>query len=272
MDPTAVPDLEAACAVLEEAEERTFLPSFLTSLGMVLALTAQPHGIDVLHKALSLTRDTGQTSIENWALQTICSAHLFSGDLDEAARFADELAAIGRSRNDEDGMAQALTLGARIRFMRGDLAEARTMYADAAALARTRSAAWPRALALCGLASVTLAIGDEEDARANIEEALLHCGGLGFIRIDSMCGALALLLEKAGEHERALAVFRAVAPDTEDAGDFIASSADPSEALRKATREARALLGNPPAVDAGTVDLEAMLRAAFDDRREPTTE
>jgi hypothetical protein len=41
---------------------------------------------------------------------------------------------------------------------------------------------------------------------------------------------------------------------------------DPSGALRAATREARALLGNPPPVDAAAVDLDAVLEAALANR------
>ena len=229
--------------MLEDAGERDFLPSYLTALGMVVGLTSLPRAAAILDRALSLARAGGQSSIESWTLQSICSAHLNNGSVDDAQRYADELANIGRQRNDEEAMAQALTLGARISLMRGDLAGARTLFADAVALARVPSAAWPRAFALCGLASVTLATGDDVGARAILEEALLHCGGLGFIRIDSLCGALALLLLAADERERAFRVFGAVAVGAEDDVGFSATLTDPSGALRKATREARALLG-----------------------------
>jgi len=160
-------------------------------------------------------------------------------------------------------MAYALAVDARVKLMRGDLAGARSRFADAVALASARSAAWARAIALCGLASATLAMGDEEGARAILEEALFFGVGAGYVGIDSLCGALALLLVKRGERDRALRVFDAVAAGAEDEVDFSATSTDPSGALRTATGEARALLGNPPPRDPGTVDIEPVLQAAL---------
>ena len=180
----------------------------------------------------------------------ICYAHLHGGAIDEAQRHADELASIGRRRNDEEAMAYALAVGARVKLMRGDLAGARSLFADAAALARARSAAWPRSIALCGLASVTLAAGDEVGARAILEEALLFCGGVGYVGIDSLCGALALLLVKTGERDRArLASSTPWRRGRRTKPASRATSTDPSGALRAATREARALLGDPPGRD-----------------------
>ena len=120
--------------------------------------------------------------------------------------------------------------------MRGDLAGARSLFAEAAALARARSAAWARAFALCGLASVTLAAGNEMDALATLEEAVRFCVGVGYVGIDSLCGALALLLVKTGERDRALRVFDAVTAGTENQAGFTATMTDPSGALRAATR------------------------------------
>lgn len=197
----------------------------------------------------------------------ICNAHLHGGAIDDAQRYADELIRIGRRRNDEEAVAQALTVCAGVQLARGNLADARSLFADAAALARARSAAWPRSIALCGLASVTLAAGDEAGARAIIEEALNFCGGVGYVGIDSLCGALALLLVKTGERDRALRVFGAVAAATENETNYRASLTDPSGALRTATREARALLGDPPPGDPAAVDLDAVLQAAFGVRR-----
>ena len=126
----------------------------------------------------------------------------------------------------------------------------------------------PRAIALCGLASVTLAAGDEVGARAILEEALLFCGGVEYVGIDSLCGALALLLVKTGERDRALRVFGAVAAGTEDETGFTATMTDPSGALRAATREARALLGDPDPLDPAVVDLDAVLQAALGNGRQ----
>jgi hypothetical protein len=262
-DPAAAPDLEAVCALLEDAGDRDFLMSFQTAWGLLLVGNSLSRALVVLHRALRLAREAGQTMVEGWTLITLCYGHLHGGAVDEAQRYADELARIARDRNDQEALAYALTVGARVKLGRRDLAEARSMFADAAALADARSAAWARAMALCGLASATQAAGDEVAARANLEEALLFCCGAGYAEIGSLCGALALLLFKAGERDRAFGVFDAVAPGTESDTSFTATMTDPSGALRKATREAREQLGAPQSRDPAHIDLDAVLQAAF---------
>jgi len=265
-DPAVDTDLAAACAVLEAAGERDFLASLLTAWGTLLAPSALPRALVILERALQLAHDAGQTAIEGWALMAICYGHLHGGALDEAQRRADELASFARRRNDEEFLALALTVSARVKLARGDLAGARSLFAEAAALARTRNSAWPRSIALCGLASVTLAAGDEVGARAIIEEAILFCRGVGYVSIGALCGALALLLVKTGERERALRVFSATGVGAENETDYTATMTDPSGALRAATHEARALLGDPPPVDPAVVDLDAVLQAALANR------
>jgi len=267
LNPAAVPDLESACAVLEAAGERDFLAGIMTAWGMVLGPTDPSRALAILDRALVLARGQGQTFVEGWALAMICYVHVHHGAVEEAQRHADELAGIARRRNDEEAVAYALAVGARVKLVRGDLAGARSLFADAAVLARARSAAWPRSMALCGLASVALAAGDELDARAILEEALYFCGGVGYVGIDSLCGALALLLVKAGERDRALRVFGAVAAGAENETGYRASLTDPSGALRAATREARSLLGDPPPSDTAVENLTAVLQAALGPRR-----
>ncbi len=115
-DPAAAPDLEAACAVLEDAGERDFLMSFQTAWGMLLTPSSLPRALVILDRALTLARDAGQTAVENWALMTICYGHLHGGGIDEAQRYADELASIGRRRNDDEAVAYALAVSARVKL------------------------------------------------------------------------------------------------------------------------------------------------------------
>ena len=170
---------------------------------------------------------------------------------------------LGSREHNLEAAAFALALRARVKLIRGDLANARSLFADSAAVARARTAGWPRSIALCGLASATLATGDEVGARAILEEALLFCGGVGYVGIDSLCGALALLALRAGERGRARRIFGVVAAGTEDRADYSATLTDPSGALREATREARSLLGDPSPGDPSVVDLDAVLEAVL---------
>jgi predicted ATPase len=263
IDLAADTDLAAACAVLEAAGERDFLPTFLTAWGTLVSTIDLPRALVILERAVRLARGAGQTAIEGWALMAICYGHLHGGAVDEAQRRADELANFARRRNDEEFLALALTVSARVKLAGGDLAGARSLFAEAAALARTRNSAWPRSIALCGLASVTLADGDDVGARAIIEEAILFCRGVGYVSIGVLCGALARLLVQANERDRALRVFSATAVGTENETGYTATMTDPSGALRAATRAARALLGKPPPLDPAAVDLDVVLQAAL---------
>ena len=262
-DAAAAGDLEAACAVLEDAGEQDILPSAMTAWGMILSPTATERALVILERALSLARDVRQAFVESWALAMIALAHLHRGALDDALRYADELERLGSRGYNEEAAAYAAALKARVKLARGDLAGARSLYAESAAIARARSAGWPRSVALCGLASVTLAAGDAVGARAILEEALLFCGGVGLVRIDSLCGALALLSLRSGERDRARRVFAIVGAGAEDQADYYATFEDPSGALREATREARSLLGDQSPGDPSAVDLDVVLEAAL---------
>jgi hypothetical protein len=114
--------------------------------------------------------------------------------------------------------------------------------------------------------AIERAAGDDLGARAILEEVLFFCRGVGYVSIDALCGALALLLVKSGERDRALRVFSATAAGTENEPDHTATMTDPSGALRAATREAQALLGDHPPVDPPAVDLDAVLQAALGNR------
>lgn len=265
-DPGAIADLEGVCAVLTEAGTPETLMCCLTSLGTMLAPDNLARSLEVLDRALKLARATGRTSVENWILLAICDALLYGGEVVEAQRYADEFAKIARLRGDDETVAYATAVNARIRAMWGDLDAAQRGFAEAAARAAAPSAGWIRAAALCGLASVTVAAGDEVRARAILEEAIVFCVGVGFVRIDVLCGALALALVNAGETDRAMRVFEAVAVGAEGETDFRASAADPSGALRAATRRARKLLGDPPGLGATNVDFDRVLEAALGSR------
>jgi tetratricopeptide (TPR) repeat protein len=267
-DDGAASDLEAVCALLESAGERDFQASFQTARGTVVALSQFQGALTILDHALKLARDAGQTTIENWALMTICYRLLQEGAVDEAAQYVDDFANIGPSENNDESRAYALGIAAQITLMRGDLDEARLQFADAVSLSRTRSAAWARLIALSGLASATLAAGDDPGARAILEEVLLFCSGMGYVSIACLCGATALLLAKSGEYDRALRVFAAVGAGAEDDTSYASALTDPSGALRAATREARTLLGDPKPHDLSNVDFDELLQAVLGRERE----
>lgn len=128
-------------------------------------------------------------------------------------RFSESRAALPQGRGFDPVQ---MFVVSRDRFLGSGFAKSRWVESPLArivlALARARSAAWPRSMALSGLASVALAAGDEVGARAILEETLQFGGGVGYVGIDSVCGALALLLGKAGERDRALRVLGAASP------------------------------------------------------------
>jgi ATP/maltotriose-dependent transcriptional regulator MalT len=260
-DEATQPYIEASEAALTAAGERWYLPSVLTMHATVLAHRDASRAHALLEKALAIAVAEGQTYTEGWVRCMVIFTHFTSGAFDDAQRAAVEATAIARRQGNEEAIAFAILGQGFVEVGRGDLAQARARFAEAVALARSHGAEWPRCMALAGLCSVTLAAGDEAGARGLIEETLHHFIGAGFIASSSMCGALALILARAGERDRALRVFAAVHPGTEDALGIQALFTDPSGAMRRATREARALLGDPP-VSPETLDLASVVEAA----------
>ena len=261
-DEATEPYLEASEAALTAIGERCYLPSVLTVHATVVAHRDAARSLALLERAIALAAEEGQTYTEGWSRCMVIFTHYATGKFDDAGHAADEAIAVARRQGSDEGMAFALLGLALVETGRGDLAEARARFAEAVALARSHGAEWPRCIALAGLCSVTLAAGDETGARGLIEEAIHHFIGASFIAADSLCGALALMLAREGEHDRALRVFSAVYPGSEDAIGIQALFTDPSGALRRATHEARVLLGNPPPAPA-EVDLATVVEAAL---------
>jgi len=270
-DESAEPLLAASASALEAAGDRDFLPSVLTVRGMVLVQRDPALALATLDRAVKLASEAGHTYTEGWARCMIAYAHYASGAFEETARAADEALAIARRQRNDEGAAFALVGRAFARTQSGDLAGARAEFAEAVALARSRGAEWPRCMALAGLCSATLAADDHADARALLEETLHYFNGAGFIAVDSVCGAIALHLAREGERERALRVFAAVQPGTEDAVGIHAHLTDPTGALRRATREARRQLNDPTSVDPEAVDFGSVLQAALGPPRQGQT-
>jgi predicted ATPase len=262
-DDSAEPLLASAAAALEAAGDREFLATVLTVRGMIAGPRNPARALTFLSRAVELAMEQGHTYTEGWARGMVIYMHFAAGRFDEAQRAADEAATIARRQRNDEGAAFALIGSAFVSAQRGDLAAARGLFADAVALARARDAAWPRCIALACLCSVTVAAGDLGDARALLEEAIHYFSGAGFISVDALYGTLALLLARDGERARALRVFSAVRAGVEAETGLHAHLTDPSGALRRATREARALLGDPPPVDPENVDFAAVLQAAL---------
>lgn len=156
-DRSATADLETACAVMESADDRDILIGSMTALGMVLSSSDLPRSLVLRERSLAMARAEGLVYIESWTVTMICHTHLHGGALDEALRYADDLASMGERTNNDDAVAFALHVHANVKVARGDLAAARTLFADAVARARGRSSAWPRTMALFGRARVTVA-------------------------------------------------------------------------------------------------------------------
>ena len=260
---TAEPLLASASATLEAAGDRDFLPSILTVHGMIASPRDPARARTLLGRAVSLATELGDTYIEGWARLMMVYAHFISGALDEAERCADEAVRLAPRKHDDEAASYAIIGNAFVSSQRGQLSASRALYAEAFALARSRGAAWPRCIALSGLCSVTVAAGDYDEARGLLEESIHDSFDNGYIPVEPFCGTIALLLAREGERERALHVFTAVRPGAEDSTGVNARIADPTGALRAATREARRLLGDPPPVDPETVDFASVMQAVL---------
>jgi hypothetical protein len=176
----------------------------------------------------------------------------------------DELVNTSVHHEEADGITFGMTVKARLDLMRGDLAAARESFANATVYARTRTSTYGRIDALTCLASVALAQGDEVAARAVLEE-LVHFAGRrnGTTAVELAWGALAYLLAKGGERDRALRVLEVIPRGVENPPPGLKMHVDPTGAFSKATAEVRTLLGDPEPLAPEQVDLEAALRAAL---------
>jgi hypothetical protein len=265
--PATVQDLERSLAVLEAHGERSFLPGICTACAMALCWFDPPRALPMLDRALALTIELQLHSMESWARSMRCLYFMMSGQLEFADQNAEELIATSARREEPNGVTFGMTMKARLQLLRGDLPAARESFANAAAYARTRRGSYGRNDALTGLASVALAQGDEPAARAVLEELVhLTAKRTGTTALELGWGALAYFLAKAGEKERALRTLEVIPRGVENVPATLEMVLDPTGALSRATRDARALLGDPEPLAPDQVDMDVALRAVLGPR------
>jgi hypothetical protein len=250
--------------VLEAHGERRFLPGIHIAHASMLASLDPPRALAALDRALALSVDGRLHPFETWARQMRCLHLMTSGQLAQADRAADELVSSSARHQEVEGIAFGMTSKARLQLLGGDLAAAREAFAKATAYARSSGSIYGRADALTGLASVALAQGDEVAAHAVIVELVRlsgrHNGAMG---TELAWGALAHLLAKSGDQDRARRVLEVIPRGVENPPPALKLQYDPTGSLSKATGDGRALLGDPEPLPPERVDLEAALRAAL---------
>jgi hypothetical protein len=259
-----VADFARSVTVLEAHGERRFLPGILAAYAMALSSVDPARAVPAIDRAVALAVETSCQPIESWARMTRCLHYLMGGQPELADRAADELIATSSRHGNEEGITFAMTTKGRLQLMRGDLAAARESFVEAAAYARLGNGTlYGRHDALQGLASVALAQGDDVAARAVLEELVLFLGQRNGISGGELAwGALACLLARSGEKERARHVLAVIRRGVETVPPALKMQFDPTGALSKATADARALLGDPEPLAPELVDVEAALRAA----------
>jgi predicted ATPase len=258
-------DFERSVVVLETHGERHFLPGILAAYAMALRSIDPPRAAPALDRAVALSMETSCHPIETW-VRTMRSLHLMmSGQLELADRAADELIASSARHGEEEGIIFGMTTKGRLQLLRGDVAAARESFGNAAAYARlSTTAPYGRHDALQALASVALAQGDELAARALLEELVLFFGKRnGTSGGELAWGALACLLARSGERDRARQVLEVLPRGVEAVPPALKMQFDPAGALSSAVGEARALLGDPEPLAPELVDVEVALRAAI---------
>jgi predicted ATPase len=264
----SVADFTRSVAVLEAHGERRFLPGILAAYAMALSSVDPPRAVPAIDRALAVAVETMCAQIEGWVRMTRCMHFLMGGQPELADRAADELIATSSRRGEEEGITFGMTTKGRLQLMRGDLAAARESFAGAAAYARLgNSTLYGRHDALQGLASVALAQGDDVAARGVLEELVLFLGKRnGTSGGELAWGALACLLARSGEKDRACRVLEVIPRGVEIVPPALKMQFDPTGALSKATVDARAMLGDPEPLAPELVDVEVALRAAVGQR------
>jgi hypothetical protein len=260
-----VADFARAVTALEAHGERHFLPGILAAYAMALSSLDPSRALPVLDHAITLAVETSCRGIESWVRLTRSLHFMMDGQLELAERAADELTLSSARHGEEEGITFGMTTKGRLQLMRGDLAAARESFVDAAAHARLGSnTLYGRHDALQGLASVALAQGDDVAARAVLEELVVFLGKRnGTSGGELAWGALACLLARSGEKERARHVLEVIPRGVETVPPALKMQFDPTGALSKATANARELLGDPEPLAPDVVDVEFALRAAL---------
>jgi predicted ATPase len=257
-------DLADSVGVLEAHGERRFLPGIVLANATVSASLDPARALAAIDRALTLSVEGKLHPFEAWARLQRCLHLMTSGQLELADHAADELISSSTLHEEEDGIVFGMTSKARLSLLRGDLTLARETFARATAYARSSSSIYGRADALTGLASVALAQEDEVAAHTVIVELVRlagrHNAAMG---AELAWGALAYLLAKSGDEERARRVLEVIPRGVENPPPALRLQFDPTGSLARATRDARSLLGDPQPLRPENVDLEATLSAAL---------
>jgi class 3 adenylate cyclase/tetratricopeptide (TPR) repeat protein/ABC-type thiamine transport system ATPase subunit len=173
--PRALPRLEQAVSICQDADLPSFFPWLAAALGETYILAGRvADAVPLLTQALEQT--TARESID---LQVLCllplgEAHVLAGRLEEAHALAEHTFALTRTHQERGNEAYALRLFGEIAVHRIPLEveQAQTHYRQAQALAEELGMRPLQAHCHRGLGTLYATIGQQEQARAELSAAI----------------------------------------------------------------------------------------------------
>jgi class 3 adenylate cyclase/tetratricopeptide (TPR) repeat protein len=173
--PRALPRLEQAVSICQDADLQAFFPWLAAALGETYILAGRiADAVPLLTQALEQT--TARESID---LQVLCllplgEAHVLAGRLEEAHALAEHTLALTRTHQERGNEAYALRLLGEIAVHRIPLEveQAQTHYRQALALAEELGMRPLQAHCHRGLGTLYATIGQQEQARAELSAAI----------------------------------------------------------------------------------------------------
>jgi class 3 adenylate cyclase/tetratricopeptide (TPR) repeat protein len=173
--PNALPRLERAIGICQEADLPLFVPRMAAALGAAYTLSGR-----VADAVALLMQATEQTTAADMAgFQALCSlplgeAHLLAGRLEEACALGERTLALARTRQERTNQAYALRLLGEIAARREapEAEQARDCYHQAIALAEALGMRPLQAHCHLGLGILYAKLGQQEPARTALSTAI----------------------------------------------------------------------------------------------------
>jgi tetratricopeptide (TPR) repeat protein len=173
--PNALPRLERAIGICQEADLPLFVPRMAAALGAAYTLSGR-----VADAVALLTQAMEQTKAADMAgFQALCSlplgeAHLLAGRLEEACALAERTLALARTRQERTNQAYALRLLGEIAARREapEADQAGNCYHQAIALAEALGMRPLQAHCHLGLGILYAKLGQQEPARTALSTAI----------------------------------------------------------------------------------------------------
>jgi class 3 adenylate cyclase/tetratricopeptide (TPR) repeat protein len=173
--PRALPLLERAVGICQDADLPTYFPRMAVTLGGAYTLAERvADAVSLLTQVMAQTTATGRVNLQALGSLSLGEAHLLAGHLGEAHALVERAQALARAHQERGEQAYALRLCGDIAVRREppDSDQAEAHYQQALALANELSMRPLQAHCHRGLGTLYAAIGQRAQARTELSTAI----------------------------------------------------------------------------------------------------